>query len=85
MLESFKKNGDVLCENRSAGKKLALTFDDGPDPVYTEQILDILAEYSVKATFFMIGKKYREISRYRKACPSPKGTRPRTTPIHTAK
>ena len=66
MLESFKKNGDVLCENRSAGKKLALTFDDGPDPVYTEQILDILAEYSVKATFFMIGKsieKYPDIAR----------------------
>ena len=43
-----------------------MTFDDGPDPVYTEQILDILAEYSVKATFFMIGKsieKYPDIAR----------------------
>ncbi|MBQ3063734.1 MAG: polysaccharide deacetylase family protein [Clostridia bacterium] len=38
------------------GKRLvALTFDDGPHPKYTPQILDILAEYGVKATFFMVG------------------------------
>ena len=33
-----------------------LTFDDGPDPVVTPYVLDILAEYRVKATFFCIGK-----------------------------
>lgn len=38
-----------------AGKKVYLTFDDGPS-VYTDEILDILAEYNVKATFFVIGK-----------------------------
>lgn len=32
-----------------------LTFDDGPVPTITSQILDILKEYDVKATFFMIG------------------------------
>ncbi len=40
-----------------------LTFDDGPS-VYTDDILDILAEYNVKATFFVCGKpdaKYTEI------------------------
>lgn len=37
-------------------KKIALTFDDGPHPKYTEEILDLLAFYQIKATFFMIGK-----------------------------
>jgi cellulose synthase/poly-beta-1,6-N-acetylglucosamine synthase-like glycosyltransferase/peptidoglycan/xylan/chitin deacetylase (PgdA/CDA1 family)/spore germination protein YaaH len=37
-------------------KKIALTFDDGPDPVWTPKILDILKQYNVKATFLMIGE-----------------------------
>ncbi len=36
--------------------KIALTFDDGPHPYYTEQILDILDEYGIKATFFVVGE-----------------------------
>lgn len=36
-------------------KQLALTFDDGPDPVYTPKILDILKETHTHATFFVIG------------------------------
>lgn len=36
--------------------KIALTFDDGPDPVYTEQVLDVLKEKKVRATFFVLGK-----------------------------
>ena len=36
--------------------KIALTFDDGPDGEYTDEILDILDEYDIKATFFVIGK-----------------------------
>ena len=36
--------------------KIALTFDDGPHPVYTPIILDILKEYGVQATFFVIGE-----------------------------
>lgn len=35
--------------------KVYLTFDDGPS-IYTDDILDILAEYDVKATFFVIGR-----------------------------
>ena len=35
--------------------KIALTFDDGPHPALTQRILDILARYNVKATFFMVG------------------------------
>ncbi|MES2371962.1 MAG: glycosyltransferase [Bacteroidota bacterium] len=36
-------------------KKLVLTYDDGPDPVYTKQILDTLAYYKVPASFFLVG------------------------------
>ena len=35
--------------------KIALTFDDGPHPFYTAEILDILKQYDVKATFFCVG------------------------------
>jgi len=38
-----------------ARKKLAITFDDGPDPSWTPKILDILKEKKVSATFFVIG------------------------------
>jgi len=36
---------------------IALTFDDGPDPRWTPQVLDILAQYGVHATFFVMGSK----------------------------
>src|SRR5262245_43692171 len=36
---------------------VALTFDDGPDPVFTPRILDILAQFGIQATFFVIGKQ----------------------------
>ena len=39
----------------SSEKKIAITFDDGPDPQWTPKILDILKEKGVKATFFLIG------------------------------
>ena len=35
---------------------VALTFDDGPHPYYTEQLLDGLADRGVKATFFLLGE-----------------------------
>ncbi|MGN7479122.1 polysaccharide deacetylase family protein [Solibacillus silvestris] len=47
-----------------SGKKIALTFDDGPHPKVTMQILKTLEKYDAKATFFVIGqeaKKYPEI------------------------
>ena len=37
-------------------KKIALTFDDGPDSTYTAQILDILKEHNVKASFYITGR-----------------------------
>jgi len=36
-------------------KKVALTFDDGPDPTWTPKILDVLKAHDAKATFFLIG------------------------------
>ena len=38
---------------------VALSFDDGPDPAYTPQVLDILARYEAHATFFLIGENAR--------------------------
>ncbi len=45
----------VYSSNVNAGKQIALTFDDGPHPRITPQILEILDEYGIKATFFVIG------------------------------
>ncbi len=39
--------------------KIALTFDDGPHPRVTHQILDVLSKYGVKATFFMVGENVK--------------------------
>lgn len=50
---------ELVSRTRSAGKRVALTFDDGPDPVYTPQVLDALAEHGVPATFCLIGVRAR--------------------------
>ena len=39
---------------------IALTFDDGPDPVTTPRLLDLLKEKKVPATFFVVGKRAQE-------------------------
>ncbi|SFU86925.1 polysaccharide deacetylase family protein [Alicyclobacillus macrosporangiidus] len=41
----------------AAGRRVALTFDDGPDPKYTPRLLDVLAQCGVRATFFVIAEK----------------------------
>ena len=46
-----------ICKGSRVDKAVALTFDDGPDPIHTPRILDILAENNIKATFFLIGSK----------------------------
>lgn len=48
--------GNVFLSNRTAGRKVALTFDDGPHPIYTPRILEILEEFDVPATFFVVGQ-----------------------------
>lgn len=56
-----KKNEDVTEEREELSeKKIAITFDDGPHPVYTEKLLKGLKERGVKATFFVLGQKAKE-------------------------
>ncbi|MGW8428238.1 polysaccharide deacetylase family protein [Peribacillus simplex] len=38
---------------------IALTFDDGPNPEYTIKLLDLLKEFEIKATFFVVGSKVK--------------------------
>src|SRR3546814_9535401 len=65
--ELDQKTGDIVDETYTrlpttsvirqfggAAKKIALTFDDGPDPEWTPKILDILKEKKVTATFLII-------------------------------
>jgi peptidoglycan-N-acetylglucosamine deacetylase len=53
--------GSVISRTNS-GRKLAITFDDGPNPAITPRLLELLAKYEARATFFLIGK-------YAKECP----------------
>jgi peptidoglycan-N-acetylglucosamine deacetylase len=55
--ETYTKlpTGYVIRQYGAAKKTVALTFDDGPDPEWTPQILDILRAEHVPATFFVIG------------------------------
>lgn len=46
---------EIIANNPNAHNKIAITFDDGPHPVHTEKILDVLNKYNVKATFFIVG------------------------------
>jgi peptidoglycan/xylan/chitin deacetylase (PgdA/CDA1 family) len=41
---------------RTNKKMVALTFDDGPNPIYTRKILGVLSNHGIKATFFMVGQ-----------------------------
>lgn len=50
----------VIYSVHTQQKIVALTFDDGPHPVFTPQLLDILYKYHVPATFFMIGSSIRK-------------------------
>ena len=57
--------GRTLTAPRKPGE-LALTYDDGPNPAWTPQLLELLAEHKVQATFFMVGrfvKTERELAR----------------------
>lgn len=47
----------IVLQGPTTAKKVALTFDDGPDPRFTEQVLDVLKEYNVPSTFFLMGSR----------------------------
>jgi peptidoglycan/xylan/chitin deacetylase (PgdA/CDA1 family) len=48
--------GATICRNRDARGLIALTYDDGPNPRFTESLLSILERHGARATFFLIGK-----------------------------
>lgn len=52
----YEERGEIVWEVPTHDKLIALTFDDGPDPVQTPQILALLKQYQAKGTFFVLGK-----------------------------
>ncbi|MNI11482.1 Peptidoglycan-N-acetylmuramic acid deacetylase PdaC [compost metagenome] len=48
---------EIIHRVSTSQKAIAFTFDDGPNPIYTPQLLDIFEEVSGHATFFMMGKQ----------------------------
>ncbi|GAA2909821.1 hypothetical protein GCM10020221_02220 [Streptomyces thioluteus] len=51
---------EISHDSESPGKVVNLTIDDGPDPVWTPKVLDLLRRSNVKATFCMIGPRAKE-------------------------
>jgi peptidoglycan-N-acetylglucosamine deacetylase len=49
--------GEVLCYVDTGARAVALTFDDGPHPDTTPELLDVLARHDARATFFLIGDR----------------------------
>ncbi len=47
----------IICRGLSKKEAVTLTFDDGPDPLITPFLLDLLSEFDVLATFYVTGKK----------------------------
>lgn len=58
--EYYETRGEIVWEVKTNEKLIALTFDDGPDPVDTPAILNLLKQYDAKATFFVIGERAEE-------------------------
>lgn len=56
----FSKGQENVFVNGPNKKRVALTFDDGPDGMITPAIIDILKKYNVKGNFFFIGSKVKE-------------------------
>lgn len=66
IIPSSKVFSPVVNRGPGESRSVVLTFDDGPAPPFTEQVLDILAEHRISATFFLCGKnveKHPEIAR----------------------
>ncbi|GKV69262.1 polysaccharide deacetylase familiy protein [Sporosarcina sp. NCCP-2716] len=52
----MRLTGAGIVRRAAAGTGIILTFDDGPNPLYTPKLLDLLGEYGVKAIFFVVGR-----------------------------
>jgi len=55
----------VVWEMPTSERVIAISFDDGPDPVYTPQVLEILREHAIQATFFLVGERVRRFPELR--------------------
>lgn len=55
----YEERGEIVWEVPTHDKLIALTFDDGPDPVQTPQILALLKQYDAKATFLCLANGQR--------------------------
>jgi peptidoglycan/xylan/chitin deacetylase (PgdA/CDA1 family) len=49
--------GRAIRRGPAAGARIALTFDDGPDPSWTPRVLDVLAAHGVRGSFFVVGER----------------------------
>jgi len=47
--------GSTFTGLKGKSRKIALTYDDGPNDPYTPQLMDVLARHGVRASFFLIG------------------------------
>jgi peptidoglycan/xylan/chitin deacetylase (PgdA/CDA1 family) len=48
--------GRTICRGPDAGRMIALTYDDGPNPRHTEALMEVLDRHGAKATFLLIGR-----------------------------
>ena len=56
-MRTYQMFGEIVARGPTADSVVALTFDDGPTPGYTETILAVLDSFDVKATFFVTGRE----------------------------
>ncbi|MBE9047181.1 polysaccharide deacetylase family protein [Pleurocapsales cyanobacterium LEGE 10410] len=56
----FQIIGEYFTHFQVKEKAIALTYDDGPNPPYTEELLNVLAEFNAKATFFVVGENVKQ-------------------------
>jgi len=61
-LGSYFIGFNFFIHSEKKGNGVVFTFDDGPNPEFTPQILDVLSKFNVKATFFVIGKEAEKYS-----------------------
>ena len=52
----MNNSGKLFYKKHTNKKEIALTFDDGPDAIFTPKIVEILNEFNIKATFFLLGR-----------------------------
>ena len=57
LLSGFSYFLPITTHGRRQGQAVAVTIDDGPDPDFTPQVLEVLASHGVPATFFLVGAK----------------------------